>query len=179
MWLDELADSFRKAVGPAEFLPLLLAVTPDGSNEGSDPYSSAVVSSTSHQSQGALKTEDLVPFLNDLVLGFPDGTFEAVITPTLSLFFQEWFKISPTPTIIGSEWRKYLGAVAILVQVKPIAALVRSSESITNGAVSIITSVGSPWCGCRQNRVAIPPWPPYSSERLPPRICTLRSIEYR
>lgn len=71
-----------------------------------------------------LGAADLLPFLNDLATGFPDDTLADVLTPTLSLFFQEWFKLSPTPDLLGSEWRRYLGAVATLVQVKGIASLV-------------------------------------------------------
>jgi len=55
-----------------------------------------------------------------------------VITPTLSLFFQEWFKITPTPDLMGDAWRQYLGAVALLVQNKTIAALVCSC--VQNGS---------------------------------------------
>lgn len=113
-------------MGPAEFLPLLLAVTSDVSSAGSDPYTSGSAGRPSSETEhgAALRPEDLSPFLNDLATGFPDGSFAAVITPTLSLFFQDWFKITPAPTILGTEWRQYLGAVSLLVQVKPIAALV-------------------------------------------------------
>lgn len=47
-----------------------------------------------------------------------------VLTPTLSLFFQEWFKITPTPDLLGDDWRRFLGAVSLLTQVKGIAAAV-------------------------------------------------------
>jgi len=67
---------------------------------------------------------DLLPFLTDLAAGFDAETLAGVITPTLSLFFQEWFAITPTPDLLGTEWRRYLGAVSVLVQVKAIAALV-------------------------------------------------------
>lgn len=73
---------------------------------------------------GALTSDDLLPFLGDLLAGFPDGSFADVITPTLSLFFQQWFQITPTPDLLGDDWRKYLGAVSLLVQVKGIASLV-------------------------------------------------------
>lgn len=73
---------------------------------------------------GPLQPNDLLPFLQDLAAGFDNDTLKDVITPTLSLFFQEWFKITPTPDIMGAEWRRYLGAMNLLVQVKPIAALV-------------------------------------------------------
>ncbi|KAL1411414.1 Ubiquitin conjugation factor E4 [Vanrija albida] len=111
-----------RPVGPAEFLPLLLGVT-SPSTGNSDPLSS---SSVATQSKGALAPSDLVPFLNDLAAGFTDGSMADVITPTLSLFFQEWFKIIPTPDLLGNDWRNYLGAVSLLVQVKPIAALLPS-----------------------------------------------------
>ncbi|WOO81182.1 Ubiquitin conjugation factor E4 [Vanrija pseudolonga] len=111
-----------RPVGPAEFLPLLLGVTAPSSGN-SDPLSSSTVVA---QSKGALAQSDLVPFLNDLAAGFADGSMADVITPTLSLFFQEWFKITPTPDLLGNDWRNYLGAVSLLVQVKPIAALLPS-----------------------------------------------------
>ena len=47
-----------------------------------------------------------------------------VLTPTLSLFFQEWFAISPAPDLLGNDWRRYLGAIVELVKVKSIAAAV-------------------------------------------------------
>lgn len=59
-------------------------------------------------------------------MGFQEGSLADVITPTLSLFFQEWFKIVPTPDLMGTEWRKYLGAVSLLVKNKAIAALLPS-----------------------------------------------------
>lgn len=76
--------------------------------------------------RGALAPGDLLPFLNDLAVGFQEGSLADVITPTLSLFFQEWFKIVPTPDLMGTEWRKYLGAVSLLVKNKAIAALLPS-----------------------------------------------------
>ncbi|OCF33004.1 ubiquitin-conjugation factor E4 B [Kwoniella heveanensis BCC8398] len=112
-----------KPVGPAEFLPLLLAVTSTSVSNG-DPFTASASTKPVVQPQpGALSGADLLPFLNDLAIGFPSETMSDVITPTLSLFFQEWYKITPTPDILGSDWRRYLGAVALLVQVKSIAAL--------------------------------------------------------
>ncbi|WRT66506.1 uncharacterized protein IL334_003465 [Kwoniella shivajii] len=94
-----------------EFLPLLLSSTSE---------SAAAFTAESEPVQkvepGVLSDADLLPFLNDLAVGFPSGTMADVITPTLSLFFQEWYKITPTPDLLGSDWRKYLGAVALLVQ---------------------------------------------------------------
>ncbi|KAK6909936.1 hypothetical protein I203_103962 [Kwoniella mangroviensis CBS 8507] len=110
-----------KPVGPAEFLPLLLAIDVPSSTNG-DQYTSSAQSSAPPK-PGALSGADLLPFLNDLAIGFPSDTMADVITPTLSLFFQEWYKITPTPDIMGADWRRYLGAVALLVQVKSIAAL--------------------------------------------------------
>ena len=87
----------------------------------------------------SLGATDLLPFLNDLAAGFAGDTLADVITPTLSLFFQEWFKISPTPDLLGDDWRRYMGAVATLVQVKAIAALVgfslHSQRYVTKDAV--------------------------------------------
>jgi ubiquitin conjugation factor E4 B len=103
-----------RPTGPAEFLPLLLSLTPKSDAFGN--IAEPVV-------QGALPPADILPFLNDLASGFGENLAD-VITPTLSLFFQEWYKLTPTPDILGDEWRRYLGAVATLVQVKPIAATV-------------------------------------------------------
>lgn len=121
--LADDTNACRIPVGPAEFLPLLLAVTGGGSVSSGDPYTSSS-SPAPLQTRGALTASDLIPFLNDLVVGFPDGGMADVITPTLSLFFQDWFKITPTPDLLGVEWRQYLGAVSLLVQVKGIASLV-------------------------------------------------------
>ncbi|CAD6576435.1 MAG: hypothetical protein TREMPRED_001677 [Tremellales sp. Tagirdzhanova-0007] len=107
-----------RPTGPAEFLPILLALTPKIiSAAGDQPSTSSNMFPTS------LGATDLLPFLNDLAAGFAGDTLADVITPTLSLFFQEWFKISPTPDLLGDDWRRYMGAVATLVQVKAIAAL--------------------------------------------------------
>lgn len=112
----------REDQGPAEFLPLLLGVNDGVNSSAGDPYTSTADKPVAHQ--GALQPNDLIPFLNDLIAGFPDGSFADVITPTLSLFFQKWFQITPAPDLLGNDWRKYLGAVSLLVQVKGIAALV-------------------------------------------------------
>nr|KIR85337.1 ubiquitin-conjugation factor E4 B [Cryptococcus tetragattii IND107] len=108
----------EKPLGPAEFLPLLLSVYQPSSGDllMSTPSAPAPL-------PGPLQPNDLLPFLQDLAAGFDNDTLKDVITPTLSLFFQEWFKITPTPDIMGAEWRRYLGAMNLLVQVKPIAAL--------------------------------------------------------
>ncbi|KLT45417.1 hypothetical protein CC85DRAFT_282483 [Cutaneotrichosporon oleaginosum] len=115
----------RRDVGPAEFLPLLLGVGDSEDSNPGDPYTSSTAERLVIH-QGALQPSDLLPFLNDLVAGFPDGSFADVITPTLSLFFQKWFQISPQPDLLGNDWRKYIGAMSTLVQVKGIAALLPS-----------------------------------------------------
>jgi ubiquitin conjugation factor E4 B len=74
--------------------------------------------------QTALAPGDLLPFLNDLAAGFTQEMLADVLTPTLSLFFQEWFKIVPTPDLLGDDWRRFLGAVGLLTQIKGIAAAV-------------------------------------------------------
>lgn len=128
-------------MGPAEFLPLLLGVNDGEDSSSGDPYTSTASKPVVHQ--GALKPTDLLPFLNDLIVGFPDGSFADVITPTLSLFFQKWFQITPTPDLLGNEWRKYLGAVSLLVQVKGIAALVSCSPSLCSRCSSPRSLCGS------------------------------------
>ncbi|RXK40337.1 ubiquitin-conjugation factor E4 B, partial [Tremella mesenterica] len=107
-----------KPTGPAEFLPILLALTPSGPGTTPSDHSSA------HISHNALGPSDLLPFLNDMAL-VAEQAISEIITPTLSLFFQEWFKL-PRPDILGDEWRRYLGAVVTLVLVKPIAACLPS-----------------------------------------------------
>jgi ubiquitin conjugation factor E4 B len=87
----------------------------------SDPLTSSA--STAPKPTGALAPSDLLPFLNDLAEGDADRLPD-IITPTLSLFFQQWFKIKPSPDLMGTQWLQYLGAVALLVQSKPIAAIV-------------------------------------------------------
>ncbi|WWC62119.1 uncharacterized protein I303_104710 [Kwoniella dejecticola CBS 10117] len=116
--LDTATMASSKSVGPAEFLPLLLSVTA-GADSNGDQYTTSV-QRPAQMSSGALTGADLLPFLNDLAIGFPSETMTDVITPTLSLFFQEWYKISPTPDILGSDWRRYLGAVALLLPTLPI-----------------------------------------------------------
>lgn len=115
----KVADRSR-ATGPAEFLPILLAIT-SGTPSAGDPLTSS--STAKPATTTPLDAAELLPFLNDLAIGTKD-VLSDVLTPTFSLFFQQWFSISPSPDILGSEWRQYLGAVATLVQVKSIAALV-------------------------------------------------------
>lgn len=115
--------SGRKPTGPSEFLPILLSLTPTGPTANIDPLTSTLAPIPSMPT--ALGPTDLIPFLSDLAAGFSSDTLADVLTPTLSLFFQEWFKLSPAPDLMGTEWRRYLGAVVTLVQVKAIAALVR------------------------------------------------------
>lgn len=118
--------SISKPTGPAEFLPILLALTPRASSEANaDPLTTSLAATSVNLTPAPIGAADLLPFLNDLAAGFSDDVLADVITPTISLFFQEWFKISPSPDLLGDEWRRYLGAVATLVQVKRIAALVR------------------------------------------------------
>lgn len=92
----------------------------------------------------ALAPADLLPFLNDLATGFPEGGMADVITPTLSLFFQEWFKITPTPDLLGQDWQKYLGAMTLLVQVKAIAAIVSREVRIVANSSYHPSLSGSP-----------------------------------
>ena len=116
-----MLSNVSRATGPAEFLPILLAITA-GTPSAGDPLTTSS-SSAKPAASTPLDAAELLPFLNDLAIGTKD-VLSDVLTPTFSLFFQQWFSISPSPDILGSEWRQYLGAVATLVQVKPIAALV-------------------------------------------------------
>jgi ubiquitin conjugation factor E4 B len=104
-----------KPLGPAEFLPILLAISP--------PAGDPLVTSAPAPVDTILPADDRLPFLNDLANGVSTEQLADTITPTLSLFFQEWFKIA-SPDLLGTEWQRYLGAVTTLTQVKPIAALV-------------------------------------------------------
>ncbi|KAK4689997.1 ubiquitin conjugation factor E4 B, partial [Tremellales sp. Uapishka_1] len=115
----------EKPTGPAEFLPLLLSLTSTiSASANADPLTASTTTTTqSPPTPTALPPSDVLPFLHDLAAGYPNDTMADVITPTLSLFFQEWYKITPTPDLLGNDWRRYLGAVSTLVQVKPIAAL--------------------------------------------------------
>ena len=114
---------FSKPLGPSEFLPLLLSVTPTSSSTNGDPLTTGP-SGSKPAPPTALSPGDLLPFLNDLAAGFTQDMLADVLTPTLSLFFQEWFKIIPTPDLLGDDWRRFLGAVGLLTQVKGIAAAV-------------------------------------------------------
>ncbi|ORX35769.1 ubiquitin elongating factor core-domain-containing protein [Kockovaella imperatae] len=106
-----------RLTGPAEFLPILLDLD---------------------SSDHVLNSNELVPFLNDLAVAAEDSLSE-VLTPTLSLFFQEWFKIVPTPDLMGADWRRYLGAIATLVRSKHIAATLPTLPIWRASAVSAHT----------------------------------------
>jgi len=134
----------NRPTGPAEFLPLLLSLSDD-------------------KSDLALAPSELLPFLNDLAT---HDVLADVLTPTFSLFFQQWFSISPTPDITGQDWRRYLGAVALMVQVKPIAALV----SILSSMLTIATYSGRvdrTRCYCPKARMAILAWPINAPKCIP------------
>lgn len=123
---EKVDTDVSKPLGPKEFLPLLLAVTPKVA-AGGDPLTSTAVEHTRSSPSLSLSPADLPPFLNDLASGFADDTLADVLSPTLSFFFQEWFGITPPPDILGDDWRHYIGAVSLLVQVKGIAAIVSIS----------------------------------------------------
>jgi ubiquitin conjugation factor E4 B len=101
-------------------------VTPAAPSSGGDLLTTSQ-SAPAPQAR-CLAPGDLLPFLNDLAAGFSDDTLADVLTPTLSLFFQEWFKISPAPDLLGNDWRRYLGAISLLVQVKDVAASVSTID---------------------------------------------------
>lgn len=158
-----------KPTGPAEFLPLLLSLTPSTSPSGDLLTSTASTPSA----RGPLLPDEVLPFIGDLGANFDRDTLADVITPTLSLFFQEWFKLSPTPDIMGNEWRRYLGAVATLVQVKQIAALVRSQSHSRLTSASLSTCVGGTRGHRATCRVAVSPRSSDPPERVSQRICEL------
>lgn len=108
-----------RPLGPAEFLPILLGLNPSPG----DPLTAA----TTRPAPTAIDPSDLVLFLNDLA-SHTDQDLAEILSPTFSLLFQEFFRIDPTPDIMGHDWRQYLGAVNALVQVKSIAALVSRSH---------------------------------------------------
>ena len=151
-----------KATGPAEFLPLLFALTPTAESS----LDTLKTSSTPL----ALTSAELTPFLNDLVSGFEVSTIRDVFTPTLSLFFQQWFGISSTPDIMGPDWRQYLGAIALLLETKPIAAQVSVSDRLILKEDAILEHLGRAGCRCDQNRVAIVAGPTDPPECLSQRI---------
>lgn len=104
-----------KPVGPSEFLPILLSLNPTAG----DPLTTTSKPPTT----SILPGDELLPFLNDLANGVSSEQLVDTITPTLSLFFQQWFQIS-NPDLLGDDWQRYIGAVNTLAQVKAIAALV-------------------------------------------------------
>lgn len=103
-----------KPVGPAEFLPILL----DSYSDASDPYTSKA-KATSH----ALSPSEIAPFLSDLAARFADDGLDAILESILSYLFQSYYQIQPPPDLMGNEWRRYLGAINVLTQVKPIAGM--------------------------------------------------------
>jgi ubiquitin conjugation factor E4 B len=106
-------------------LPLLLSLTPESSTQNTLATTSQA---PSQKQAGYLSSTDLLPFLHDLAAGFSDDTLADVLTPTLSLFFQQWFSITPAPDLLGNEWQRYMGAISTLVQVKDIAAAVSPTQ---------------------------------------------------
>ena len=96
-------------------------MTPTSDPSNGDPFTASA--SSVEAATLPLSSADLLPFLSDLAAGTAD-VLPDVLTPTLSLFFQQWFQIEPTPDILGNDWRRYLGAVGTLVQIKAIAASV-------------------------------------------------------
>lgn len=153
-----------KATGPAEFLPLLLALNDPSPG---DPLSG----SAAQQTQGVIPASDIPQFLADLAAGFDSDTLADVITPTLSLFFQRWFSITPSPDLIGDHWRKYLGAVAALTQVKPIAQIVRRSYFDFADADANIADLDRTGDRCTKTGVAVFARSLDQVERLPKGIC--------
>ncbi|KAJ9098222.1 hypothetical protein QFC21_004551 [Naganishia friedmannii] len=131
-----------RAAGPAEFLPILLSAT--CSAQGYDPLTSSTPS-TRTTANLALQPDALPQFLTDLAARFtitdaadddPDS-LHRILESVLSFLFQEFFKAAPPVDLVGGEWRRWVGAVEVLVQVKAIAALCRA------GADRVVFPVGT------------------------------------
>ncbi|KAJ9117556.1 hypothetical protein QFC22_004406 [Naganishia vaughanmartiniae] len=111
-----------RPAGPAEFLPILLSAT--SSAPAYDPLtSSAPVPSSTNL---PLQPDALPQFLADLSARFASDTdsLRNILESILSFLFQEFFKAVPPVDLVSGEWRKWIGALEVLVQVKGIAAMV-------------------------------------------------------
>lgn len=110
-----------RPAGPAEFLPILLSAT--SNNPIYDPLTS---SSATPQTSLPLPATSLPQFLTDLSSRFTEDqdSLKNILESILSFLFQEFFKAQPPVDLVGGEWRKWIGALEVLVQVKGIAALV-------------------------------------------------------
>jgi ubiquitin conjugation factor E4 B len=111
-----------RPAGPAEFLPILLSAT--SSAPAYDPLTSSTPSASSKNLP--LQPDSLPQFLVDLSARFASDTdsLRNILESILSFLFQEFFKAAPPVDLVGGEWRKWIGALEVLVQVKGIAAMV-------------------------------------------------------
>lgn len=82
-----------------------------------------------------LQPDSLPQFLSDLSTGFATDTdsLRNILESIFSFLFQEFFKAQPPVDLVGGEWRKWIGALEVMVQVKGIAALV-SEDSLERTA---------------------------------------------
>ncbi|KAJ9110282.1 hypothetical protein QFC19_001685 [Naganishia cerealis] len=112
----------NRPAGPAEFLPILLSAT--SATGGYDPLTSSASAETA--TNLPLQPSSLPQFLADLSARFSTDTdsLRNILESILSFLFQEFFKAVPPVDLVSGEWRKWIGALEVLVQVKGIAALV-------------------------------------------------------
>ena len=108
--------------GPAEFLPLLLAVNSGPIDPYSNSSSSSVPSIATRPHALALSPTDLPYFLNDLSSRFQEEGLDHILENVLSHVFQAYYKITPPPDILNNEWKAWAGAINTLTSVKGIAA---------------------------------------------------------
>jgi ubiquitin conjugation factor E4 B len=117
---------YRRPAGPAEFLPILLSVA------SASPIYDPLTSSSTTKTPTALPLQpDVLPqFLADLSARFASDTdsLRNILESIFSFLFQEFFKANPPVDLVGGEWRKWIGALEVMVQVKGIAALVSQTR---------------------------------------------------
>ncbi|GHJ85049.1 hypothetical protein NliqN6_1451 [Naganishia liquefaciens] len=112
-----------RPAGPAEFLPILLSAT--SNNPIYDPLTS---STSAAQPSVPLPPSSLPQFLTDLSARFTSdpAALSPILESILSHLFQSFFQVQPPVDLVGGEWRKWIGALEVLVSVKGIAQLVPS-----------------------------------------------------
>jgi ubiquitin conjugation factor E4 B len=85
-----------------------------------------------------LQPDSLPQFLADLSTRFASDTdsLKNILESIFSFLFQEFFKANPPVDLVGGEWRKWVGALEVMVQVKGIAALVSQKSLIQLTCIS-------------------------------------------
>jgi ubiquitin conjugation factor E4 B len=104
-------------------LPILLSAT--SNNPIYDPLTS---STSAAQPSVPLPPSSLPQFLTDLSARFTSdpAALPPILESILSHLFQSFFQVQPPVDLVGGEWRKWIGALEVLVSVKGIAQLVPS-----------------------------------------------------